>query len=656
MNRQSISLLFRLAGMGAAAVLLARPASANFFEWIGTGPEVSRVYAVAVDPGNSNVVLASLVGGDVFRSSDGGATWRPAQFAGTSETARSIVFDPSTPTNVYVSRYPGVWKSTDAGATWSNVSGSSFVGAAGALAIDPRVTLTLYSTGGPTGIERTTNGGVTWSAVGTGAPAFDPLSLSVDPLSSTAYAAFYGTGLFASTDGGATWQPRNNGLTAADIEVVAAVGGAGPTVYAGTASSGLWRSTNGGGHWSKIASFPRNYIGSIVAAGADASTVYAGTDIGAFKSTDGGSSWQERNSGLEKYYVFGLAVDPNHLATVFAGKGEDGVFKSTDGAGTWKSVNSGLSGPVVQALVGSPANRATVYAGTGDSGLFRSTDAGATWTRLDTGSDYGILSLATGPRSSDVLYAGTYFGELLRFTNGGSRVSLSNQLNVDSVSGVAVDSADSRRLYVASNPPISVSTDGGSSWSSDATGLPSSGFAIFVCADPNRGLAAITILNGVGLYRSTDGGESWHAVGAAVLDNDIRVVAFDPSTSGLVLASGSGGTYRSTDGGESWAKTSPIFFASLVADSLQAGRYLGGGTGGAVDVSTDGGQSWNRATDSGLPPSDVLSIAVLPIGAGTYVAGTYGRGIFVDARSARVGITSVRPVGPPDGAAGVTGR
>jgi photosystem II stability/assembly factor-like uncharacterized protein len=315
---------------------LAGVASAGVNTWTTNGPEGGVIVALAIDPSTPSTLYAGAGGGGVFKSSNGGASWSPANMGLTNTVVTALKIDPSAPATLYVGTDGGgVFKSSDGAGSWTAVNTGLTNARVFALAIDPSAPATLYAgTFGAGVVFKTTNAGGGWTAINTGLRETVVWSLAVDPSTPS-------------------------------------------TLYAGT-YIGLFRSTNGGGSWSAI---NRAHIDSVFALAIDPSapaTLYSGWyDHGIFKSTNGGDGWATINAGLTNTAVFALAIDPSSPATLYAGT-EGGVFKSTNAGGNWIAMNSGLSNIVVYALAIDPSNTATLYAGTDGGGVFKSSNGG-TW-------------------------------------------------------------------------------------------------------------------------------------------------------------------------------------------------------------------------------------------------------------------------------------
>ena len=255
-----------------------------------------------------------------------------------------------------------------------------------------------------------------------------------------------------------------------------------------------------------------------------------------------------------------LAVDPTADNTVYAAAAGGGVWKSTDAGVTFQRAWPNNLPQAMGALaIGSDG---TIYAGTGETnpggggivfggtGLYRSTDGGHTWTSsgLRTAGAFGRIAVdPTNPKRVFAAAAGDLFdpgGErgLYRSTDGGKswkRVLRGDNPTTGAVD-IAIDPADpknllaamwdhrrfaTKRVYAGPGSGLYRSTNGGDSWKritkgpvaepSEETGRIGVAFAP---SDPNRAYAIVANkLDGhaVGLFRSDDGGATWEQTGAA---------------------------------------------------------------------------------------------------------------------------------------------
>jgi len=215
---------------------------------VGDQPVAGRVVGIAVAPGG-NILYAASANGGVFRSNDGGATWRsmmdrfdldPTNFASASLVCGAIAIDQANPTRVYVGTgegdtlqlfrqritgslpaYRGVGPimSDDGGANWSpepstpDLAGEAFF----ALAVDPRDRNNVISAT-TQGLYRRVpkpGGDFEWLRVRTG--VHSSVVVTSSGASTRFYCAEWGwnagvSGVFYSDDGGATWNPAGSGL------------------------------------------------------------------------------------------------------------------------------------------------------------------------------------------------------------------------------------------------------------------------------------------------------------------------------------------------------------------------------------------------------------------------------------------------------------
>ena len=337
-------------------------------------------------------------------------------------------------------------------------------------------------------------------------------------------------------------------------------------------------------------------------------TLYAGSDaiVGSgaqvFKSTDGGSSWNTASSGLPTTAppgpgswrrVAALVVDPQTPDTDYAGiqsassfgvSDAPVVFKTTDGGASWSPASSGLPEHTgVNALAIDPQNPSTLYVQT-DWRLFKSADAGVSWIEagLST-SNAGLLTyyccfayvsaLAIDPQTPSTLYAAIYGYGVFKSTDGATSWSAANVgFTVLSIGALAIDPQNPNVLYAGTgnycgctdDPPGSgvwKSTDGGTSWGTANSGLPSFppgpyslGFpaVVSLAIDPLNPSTVYAATQGFGVFKSTDGGTSWSAVNSGLPVSpsgsyrNINALAIDPQNPSTVYAGTADGVFAIT--------------------------------------------------------------------------------------------------------------
>jgi photosystem II stability/assembly factor-like uncharacterized protein len=158
-----------------ALVVLAGPAhgagGAHGFPGTGGGTGFEHVHALGLDGDGRALWLGAHTG--LFRSEDGGRTWRPMALSSTHPRldVMAIAAHPTDPRMLYVGTHEaGVLKSTDGGKTWGEVNGGLGGLDVHGLALDPAAPDRLHAAVRETGegIWRTTDGGGTWTRVDDG--------------------------------------------------------------------------------------------------------------------------------------------------------------------------------------------------------------------------------------------------------------------------------------------------------------------------------------------------------------------------------------------------------------------------------------------------------------------------------------------------------
>jgi hypothetical protein len=385
-----------------------------------------QVSGLVVDPRDSRTLYATTRCAGVFKSTDGGLVWRPAN-AGLKPGcpwAYSLASDPAAPLTLYAADPTrGVLKSSDGAAHWQASNDGLSLAPIWSLAVAPRA---VYAGTGALGLFKSGDGGAHWRPLATGLEAV--YSVAVDP-SDPAHVLAAGspsTGtpsssppLAVSSDGGQTWVKASFGGRFVSLVTLN-----GRTAYAGSAAGlGVFGSKDGGRNWRALGPPGVVYVQALAVDPRDPAVVYVGADgrtRGLYKSTDGGSSWQRLDA--LNVDVTAIVLDSEDPSTVYVGTngGEGGVLRTTDGGTTWQPESSGLTWrlkthtgrwmtttmPVV-ALAIDPVHPATLYAVSESRGVFRSTDAGTSWHPFNAGlSDRDVKALALDA-SGRALYAGT---------------------------------------------------------------------------------------------------------------------------------------------------------------------------------------------------------------------------------------------------------
>lgn len=334
-----------------------------------------RTYLVALDPYRAGVVFAGTSAG-LLRSADRGATWKTV----TAQPVKSIAFDPVHHEKIFfASPTAGLLLSRDGGLTVAEFN-TGFVNrnfTSVAAAGQNLYAATVYEPGSG-GIFRTSNRGLRWVRMEGPKAGENILKLAVAPDDQNRlYAAGY-DGLFRSADGGATWTKPvplpGSGLIAAMAPLsggrLLAAAPSGLFAFQHEASQQQpWRQiTLPGGRRSidQLQSSPGGALAALTA-------------TGALRSDDGGATWAACGQPVAATVWYALAFDG--AGGVALAATSRGLFRSTDRCATWRPVLSGLEVATVTAVVFHPDHRGQAFIA--QSGrIFRTDDAGLTWAPL----------------------------------------------------------------------------------------------------------------------------------------------------------------------------------------------------------------------------------------------------------------------------------
>jgi photosystem II stability/assembly factor-like uncharacterized protein len=631
----------------------------GYGKWVSAPGPYDGISELVFDPQHPSTVFAAT-GGGVYRSADGGRTWRALELAPDADRVDALAIAPGDPKTLYAGTGRGVFKTTDGGASWqatsSDLLGNETAerrdhrideGYVYALAIDPRDPDTVYAGTSEAGAFKTTDGGASWRRIGLG--AVGPLVLDPeDP--ETIYAGAAGaharppSGVFKSSDGGASWQPvRLQGTYVVSLTFDPQDP---ETIYAGAAGaygrgpSGVFKSADGGATWRPAGLAGKNVGGRLLLDPQDPQTVYAEAwenDVnGVFKSSDGGRTWQALTIGREAEL---LALDPRNSTWLYADS-NIGILTSSDAGRSWRATGWGPSNGSVSTLAVAPGHPGTAYAGVDHGGVFKR-GSDVRWRATNTGlTDKGVHAVAVDPQEPANIYAVTD-GGLFKSTTGGASWRHLPVPTTDN-STVAIDPQDPSTVYAITNDDdddrsdletrVFRSDDGGATWrlggdveKVPTRGAPDYGFPTFPLAiDP---LGPDTLYaGGLRVSKSTDGGTTWRSVGLA--RTPVGALAIDPKEPAIVYAGTDAGLFKSTDAGASWralhGPLDDVRVEALAIDPRQR-QTVYAGTDRGVFWTTDGGQSWRRFIR--LPVRTFDALAVDPA-AGIVYAGAYGGGIF----------------------------
>lgn len=692
--------------------------SAGIPEWDLVGPtEVGgRIVDLDYNPRHPDSVYAAAATGGVFLSTDGGRNWIPIFDDQPGLSIGDIAVDPVSPSIVYVgtgeangghNNLPGtgLFKSEDGGATWrrSGLEGSVSIGR---IAIDPHnpnrlfaaVVGSYFAPGAERGVYRSTDQGRTWTQIFAPGDNIGAIDLAIHPEhTDTLYAAMWervrtyesislagpGSGVYRSYDGGETWSRLDsaNGLPQG-----AGVGRIGLTIceaqpqvlYAGFSDGfehlGIFRTSDGGDRWvdadplrqARMATSNFGwYFGQIRVNPHDPDDVYF-LDVRLANSKNGGDSWS----------IVGSRLHVDHHALAFVPERGDRVIVGTDG-GIGISEDAGTSWvevrdlPITQfyEVAVDRANPERLLGGTQDNGTIQRDPANGGWGVVLPGDGFTPL---IHPTDSNIIYVQSQNGVLQKSLDGGkSRFRVATpERGIDPSEArnwstpVVMDPSNPEVLYYGTNR-VYRTDDGAGSWQPISPILPRRSLSA-----PKLGTVtsiAVAPSDPKVLYAGTDDGRVWVAVDPetewidvsdGLPERWVTQVAIDPTDpliayvtfSGLKWREPESHVYRTADGGSTWSDIgsslpdAPV--NAIAIDPVDPSRlFIGSDIG--VFMSENGGESW-QSLDEGMPVASVYDLDIHAASRRLF-ASTHGRSIFgtmLPALQVAVEPAEVPPDGP----------
>ncbi len=577
--------------------------------WRNIGPNRGgRSIGATGIPSRPNEYYFGAVGGGLWKTTDGGTTWRPVTDGQIrSSSVGAIGVAESNPDVVYIGmgevafrgnimQGDGIYRSGDAGKTWKHV-GLAGVQAISRIRVDkanPDLVYVAafgkpYAPSAERGVYRSKNGGQTWERVLFRNDSTAAIDLVIDPLNpNVLYASLWqayrtpwkmssggvGSGLFKSIDGGDSWTEltRNSGLPRGVVGKigVTASGAAANRVWAivENDSGGVFRSDDGGATWKRTNAERKLrqrafYYSRIYADPILKDRVYV-LNVDFHRSDDGGTTFKVVNAPHGDFHD--LWIDPkNNNRLLNASDGGGSV--TLNGGETWTS----LAYPTAQAyrvattkdfpyhVCGAQQDNSTfcVVSGGWDnwSGLFNSSgdfmyEAG--------GGESGYI--APDPRDPNVFFAGSQGALLTRYdrSNGEYR---DVQVYPRFFSGEPASSLPERWQWTY---PI-----------------------VFSPIDPN-----VIYTTSQHLWKTTNDGQSWERISTDLTRADSSTLGF------------SGGPITHDMNG-------PEIYATIftVAPSFHdINTIWTGSDDGLAHLTRDGGKTWRNITPKDLPPFSRISL------------------------------------------------
>ena len=597
------------------------------------GPEGGNVRSLAYDPSNPSHILLGTSAGQLFSSQNGGESWQLfAHFQLADDYVFDhIVFDPTNPATIYVAGWGlfndtegGVFRSDDGGKTWRELPGAHGKSIrAFAMAQSDHNILTI---GALDGVFRSKDGGATWQRMTPENPEVmenhssmkNFVSVAVDPENPDVVYAGTRHLAWKTSNGGAHWHNIKDGmLDDSDVFSIIIDPKIPSRVYA-SACSGIYRSNNGGELFQRVQGLPHSAIRTRVLKQDPQRNwiVYAGTTGGLWKTLDGGAKWSLVTS--PDVIVNDVLIDPRNPERVLVATDLRGVLVSNDGFAHYRASNRGFSHRVVTDVLVDRQDANRIYVGVANDGemggVFISDDAGKSWRQSSKGLEgRDVLSLEQA--ESGELFAGTNHG-LFHLTSPGAAWQPATMIE-----GPV---PEPQPKEAAPPPPSKSKTAQSKSGHSPSAHKTTSASKLKTPPEPVIPLANAPKVRSLqlgkdawfaatneGLFVSIDKGKKWYHQPIEGETNFAGVKSYGEGTVTLVTHKSA---YLSHDWGKTWNSLVLPNYIGLVHSLTMvpdSSLWLAAREGAIHSV--DGGKTWQYVTN-GLPKNDVLTIDYDPTG------------------------------------------
>jgi len=687
---------------------------------IGPALTSGRIADFAVNPEDPSQYYVAGAAGGVWKTDDHGVTFRPIFDGQGSYSIGVVTLDPNNPHVVWVGTGEnnaqravaygdGVYKSKDGGRSWKHM-GLESSEHIGKIIVDPRDSDVVWvaaqgpvwSSGGDRGLYKTTDGGESWNKVldisentGVTDMVMDPRNPDVVIAAAwqrqrkvwTLVSGGPESGLYKTTDGGESWEELTRGLpTSVDVgRYGLCLSPANPdyiyaVVEAQYDAGGFYRSTDRGESWRKVNDYTSrgNYYQELTCDPLDPERVFS-VDTYTQVTTDGGATFNRFPLPHRHVDDHALWIDPYDTDHMLIG-GDGGVYETWSNGQSWHFKRNLPITQFYKVVTDNDAPFYNVYGGTQDNWslggpsrtLDRSGIANSDWIVTNGGDGF---ESAVDPLNPDIVYAQSQYGNLVRYDRkSGQAVFIQPQpteegeaLRWNWDAPLLISPHSNTRLYFAANK-LFRSDDRGSSWTAisgdlsaqidrnqipimgrvwgmDAVGKNAStsiyGNIVTVTESPvQEDLLYVGTDDGLIQMTENAGGEwtrydEFPGVPERTYVNMVLASAHDAGTVYAAFNNHKNGDFKpyllkSTDMGATWTSIADDLpergSVYAIAEDPVEPNLLFVGTEFGVFFSRDGGGQWIEL--GGLPPIAVRDLAIQER-ENDLVLATFGRGFWV---------------------------
>ena len=435
------------------------------------GPAITsgRISSIAVHPAQPSVWYVAAASGGVWKTVNAGITWQPVFENEGSYSIGCVTVDPANPHTVWVGTGEnnsqrsvgygdGIYRSDDGGKSWKNMGLKTSEHIARIL-VDPRNSNVVYvaaqgplwSAGGERGLYKSTDGGKTWKAsltisenTGVTDVVFDPRNPDI------LYAASYQRRrhawtlidggpectIYKSTDGGASWQKAESGLPAGQMgRIGLTIAPSNPDVLyahveAANKKGGIFRSADRGATWEKRNSYETTmmYYATIYADPKNADRIYV-MNFNIMVSDDGGTTLKALGTKSKHVDNHAMWIDPENTNHYLVGC-DGGLYETFDRAQNWRHTPNLPITQFYRVSVDNALPFYGVYGGTQDNFSLGGPSRTITQNGI-TNYDWFVTQGGDGfqsqidPKDPNIVYAEFQNGGLARFDKkSGERIGI----------------------------------------------------------------------------------------------------------------------------------------------------------------------------------------------------------------------------------------
>jgi photosystem II stability/assembly factor-like uncharacterized protein len=562
-------------------------------------PDSHHIARIVIHPRNPDIVYVAAIGHlfsrneerGVFRTMDGGKTWKKVLYINDGVAAIDLVINRTTPTVLYAAMYEkdrrpwqiiesgpesGIYKTEDGGEKWTRLTGGLPTGKIGRIGLDlyqknPKILYALLENQNPAPGAAGRTGGATPTG---------PLATGI-----------IGNQLYRTDDGGVTWR------SVTDINVA---GGKAPYSFNQikinphndqvviVTSDSMFISRDGGKTWAS--DFMRGVFGDFRAMWwdpVDEQRIMLGSDGGVNVSYDGGRTGDYfPNMGIGEAYALGVDMDDPY--NVYAGFQDHDSWKGPSNSPTgritlehWVTVGPGDG----MYNVIDPTDSRWVYNTRELNQLGRMDQLTGVRTDIRPRRDGGdrlrynwIAPIALSPHNPQILYAGAQV--LFRSLNRGDNwEEISPDLTTNdpnkigknvpycTITSISESPLKAGLIWVGTDDgKVQLTQNHGGGWTDLTPSLTSAGAPVDrwvsrVFASPHDANTAFVSKSGFRnddfrpfMYRTTDLGKTWTSISGNLPAAPINVVVQDRKNANLLIVGNDIGVFFSVDGGSQWTR------------------------------------------------------------------------------------------------------